>query len=110
MDEEGLRHFVKSDIPLADHQRAVAGTAAMKCFEQSKALANVIGPNTEDLEYNGCGNVARKAIGCVNIEFIKSCPKELQSNTRICVMLRRIIKGDTSVLTKHFENPFDTNI
>lgn len=94
-----------------DHQRAVAGTTAMKCYEQAKASENVVAPNAEDLEYNGCGSAARKAISCVNIEFIKSCPKKLQTNTQNCVLLRQILtKDNIQIFMRHIENPFDTNI
>lgn len=71
MDEEGLRHFVKNEVPLFDHQKAISGSVAMKCYEKSKAPVNAATADREILEYNGCSSVAQKAIGCVNLEFVK---------------------------------------
>lgn len=71
MDEEGLHHFVKNEVPLFAHQKAIAGTVAMKCFEKSKAPVSAAKIDAEILEYNGCSTAVQKAIGCVNFELFK---------------------------------------
>ncbi|XP_031617447.1 uncharacterized protein LOC116337202 [Contarinia nasturtii] len=82
MNETGFRNVV-NEIPLEEHQKAVAEETITKCMEKVRSLPEIV--------INGCTTMTIRADHCIAMEFFKSCPVEKQDTSKICVDLREHI-------------------
>lgn len=69
-------------MPLEPHQKDVAEQTIKKCIEELK---------TPSSDTNGCSHIVLRANSCVEAEFFKSCPTDMQNTSDECVKLRQEI-------------------
>lgn len=88
--EAAVREHVKNDLSRTEWQKNTADSVTSKCLtEVREALKN------KKTEAGKCNCAGLKFAHCAWREFTKSCPKELQSESKKCTGLReKLEKGD----------------
>lgn len=87
-------------MAVTEHHKAIADETATKCIEDVKKAATEDEPMPHP-DGMDCSKLALKAYHCVNEEFLKSCPAELQDESEKCVKFRNALESG------HFKRRFD---
>lgn len=88
LNEDGFRNFVANEMAIEDRQKAVAANITTKCIQ----ILNEYPDKDRDhvkLDATDCNAIeATVLFYCADLEFMKSCPTDLQDPSLECVELR----------------------
>lgn len=87
LNEDECRNFVKNELAKEDYQKAIADAAVTKCIEEAKA------PSKEPAKNSKCSMALMKVSRCVETEFFKACPMDMQDKSEQCVEMRQMIES-----------------
>lgn len=90
MDDDAFIASIKQAAEKTEHLKAIAETTAKKCLQRARDSSTDM-PNSDGMK---CSQQPIKAIMCVHMEFLKSCPAADQNQSERCVKFRERIEKD----------------
>lgn len=93
IDAAAISH-VKNELSVSQWQKDVAESVAIKCLAEAKEVTAAKSETVETTEKK-CSSAGLKFGHCIWREFTKSCPKEMQTDSKKCASLReKLEKGE----------------
>lgn len=88
LNEDGFRNFVANEMAIEDRHKAVAANITTKCIQMLNEYLDINRDNVK-LDATDCNSIGTTVLFyCAGLEFIKSCPTDLQDPSPECVELR----------------------
>lgn len=100
--EEAVKKHVRDELSVTEWQKSVADKVAMKCLADTKEALK----SKKSMPTDKCNSAGLIFSHCVWREFTKSCPKDMQSDSKKCTNLREKLERGENIDFRQYHHKF----